>query len=76
MTQPQIKRRYDTIEKNQKKWIASLIELQELCTHTNATHENKANTGNYSPSDDEYWTNHKCPDCGKSWTTDQYWDRK
>ena len=76
MTPTQIKRRFDTIEKNKKKWDTSLTALQELCPHTNATHVNKADTGNYSSSDDSYWTDHKCLDCGKTWRTDQYWNRK
>jgi hypothetical protein len=76
MTPAQIKKRFDTIQKNKKKWDASLTALQELCPHTNAAHKNKANTGNYSSSDDSYWTDHTCPDCGKMWCTDQDWDRK
>jgi uncharacterized C2H2 Zn-finger protein len=51
-------------------------ELQDQCKHVKAEHVNKASTGNYDPSADSYWTDHKCPSCGKVWQTDQKWDRK
>jgi hypothetical protein len=31
----------------------------------------KSNTGNWSPSDDYYWVEFKCPLCDKRWSEDQ-----
>ena len=74
-TPAQCKAKRLAIEKKLAKLTTDLVELQAACPHTNAVHVNKANTGNYDPSADAYWTDHACPDCGKRWTTDQYWDR-
>lgn len=76
MTPIQVKRKAATIRKHIEKWNQSLISMQETCTHINATHVNKADTGNWCKSDDNYWTEHRCPDCGKFWLTDQDWDKK
>jgi len=50
------------------------VELSHLrnveCKHPAATKEHKGDTGNWSPSDDSYWTEFYCPDCGKSWDVD------
>lgn len=64
------------IEKKIAKLKDELTVLQESCSHENAIHVNRANTGNYDPSCDSYWTEHTCPDCSKNWTTDQDWGRK
>ncbi len=53
---------------------AALIEaenaLQALCIHplhaVQVHHD--SNTGNYDPSADSYWTDHKCCLCDKRWT--------
>lgn len=74
MTPKQIKRRADTIKSNIEKWNNALEELQDSCKHENASHIDKADTGNWCTSDDSYWTVHHCTDCGKHWTTDQDWD--
>jgi hypothetical protein len=44
-----------------------LQSLRESCTHPNVVKTHKADTGNYDPSTDCYWTEFKCPDCGKFW---------
>jgi hypothetical protein len=44
-----------------------LLELQEVCSHPALKKTHRANTGNYDPSADFYWTKFDCPDCGKSW---------
>jgi hypothetical protein len=55
--------------------LASLqIELEGVrnkCTHPNAVKQNNASTGNWDRSQDSYWKDCKCPDCGKSWREDQ-----
>lgn len=76
MTPAQIFNKRLSIQLKISTWQAKLKELQEQCEHAKASHVNKANTGNYDPSADEYWTEHTCPCCGKRWTTDQNWDRK
>jgi hypothetical protein len=68
-----IKTKRLSIEKKMGMLRLELKELQELCNHGYATHTNKASTGNYDPSCDEYWTDHYCDDCGKHWMTDQDW---
>lgn len=66
-----IKQRWNTIDKNIKKYYKKLKELQEECPHTNVDKKYKGNTGNYDPSCDIYWIEFKCPDCGKFWTVEQ-----
>lgn len=47
-----------------------LEQLQESCPHINLQSVNKSDTGNYDPSADCYWKEHKCHSCGKFWTED------
>jgi len=47
-----------------------LYAHQEKCKHKLATYKHGANTGNYDPSDNRYWTNWVCPTCLKRWTVD------
>jgi phosphoenolpyruvate carboxylase len=49
----------------------ALITLAETCPHDRATKTARADTGNYSRSDDRYWWQHVCPDCGRAWETPQ-----
>jgi hypothetical protein len=48
-----------------------LLELQAQCTHPSATKTPKSNTGNWDRSQDAYWYDFSCPDCGKRWSEDQ-----
>lgn len=48
-----------------------LMELQKECKHPMAERINRADTGNYDSSQDSYWRDCKCPDCGKFWKEDQ-----
>lgn len=52
------------------KWSDKIREIQESCLHPNKVTVHKGDTGNYDPSQDCYWTENKCPDCGKFWTSD------
>ena len=65
---PTVQRLYNEIAKSREK----LAKIQNSCPHPekDCTHEFGANTGNWSPSDDCYWTNYKCYRCGKVWTAD------
>lgn len=42
-------------------------ELQEMCPHFGLVSTPGADTGNWDRNDDEYWTDYKCPHCGKQW---------
>lgn len=50
---------------------AGITSLQGRCTHPSAKKESKSDTGNWDQSQDSYWKDCKCPDCGKRWTEDQ-----
>lgn len=46
-------------------------KLQSRCRHTNAVAEYQADTGNWCKSDDAYWVDIRCYDCGHRWQEDQ-----
>lgn len=50
---------------------AKLKDLQNECKHPMAEKINRGDTGNYDRSQDRYWRDCNCPDCGKLWTEDQ-----
>jgi hypothetical protein len=54
-----------------KKAHEDLKDLQALCKHESATVEHKSDTGNYDPSQNAYWNEWICHECGKRWTTRQ-----
>jgi hypothetical protein len=41
------------------------------CDHANAKRVARAEAGGYDPSNDHYWYEFSCGDCGKFWTEDQ-----
>lgn len=45
--------------------------LQTECSHDGAIRTSRADTGNYSKSDDLYWYEFRCPDCDKFWSENQ-----
>jgi len=47
-----------------------LTQIRNKCKHKNKTYTYSASTGNYDPSNDRYWKNYECPDCGKKWSED------
>lgn len=51
---------------------AMIDEIQEKCSHPekHVTYEFGANTGNYWPGDDCYWTYYYCSVCDKKWRVD------
>lgn len=71
MTPDQIIKRYAKIKAKQWKWDTAERDLQEICQHPSATKVNKGDTGNWDRSQDSYWRECKCPDCGKQWNEDQ-----
>lgn len=51
-----------------RKIVGDAIErFQVNCPHKNVQKKYGANTGNYDPSADCYWTNFRCFDCEKRW---------
>jgi len=45
--------------------------LQARCDHMEATVHYKSDTGNCCKSDDRYWKEYHCPECGKRWEEEQ-----
>lgn len=71
MTVTQVKRKRITIQNKIISLREQLEELQNLCKHPDVTKKYGGDSGNYDPSQDSYWIDWRCPDCGKFWTTDQ-----
>lgn len=62
----EITKRLDKI----KKLNLEIESLRDQCSHENITGRYKSNTGNWCPSDDSYWIEANCLDCGKRITAD------
>lgn len=71
MTPAQIRRRLATIERHQERWELAEKELQAICQHPFADKKYRSDTGNWDRSQDSYWIEFKCPDCGRRWIEDQ-----
>ena len=67
-TQREIAKMYKDIQNKLSVARRDLAELQATCLHPSPQKTHRANTGNYDPSSDCYWTDFACLDCGKSWT--------
>ena len=63
-----IKERVARIVRMRSRLSQELAELQADCPHTDKTGRYGANSGNYDPSDDCYWINVSCEDCGRTWS--------
>jgi hypothetical protein len=48
-----------------------LERVQSQCKHPYASKVARSDTGNWDKSDDSYWYDCVCPDCGKKWQEDQ-----
>ena len=59
------------IEQQIAQAYTSLKALQEECAHPALVGIFRSDTGNWSRSDDVYWVEFKCPDCGKRWDENQ-----
>ncbi|MFI3218334.1 MAG: hypothetical protein QX189_04365 [Methylococcales bacterium] len=64
---PKVQDKYDLI---QSLW-AEIKVIQGNCAHVGLIGKFRADTGNYCKSDDSYWVEFQCLDCGKQWTEDQ-----
>jgi len=77
-----IKDKVQRIKNMQEKLTSELQQLQASCPHENKQGEYKGDTGNWSSSDDSYWIDARCLDCGKTWIIDsvtnklEYYDFK
>ncbi len=71
-TQKQINKKRQQIEAKIKKAYEALSELRKECNHSgDLVYKLDGNTGNWDKSEDSYWINWICNDCGKRWTTSQ-----
>lgn len=66
-----IAEKYQKLLTKKEKADLKIEELRDECGHPNATHEYRGNTDNYDPTNDCYWIEYNCPDCGKRWVTEQ-----
>lgn len=73
MTQPgaSIRRKAIAISRRQENLRMALEALRGECPHAAPVYKYYGNTGNYDPSEDNYWINWSCPDCGARWNTPQ-----
>jgi len=65
--QEEIRKKWESIDRQEEKLARELSKLQLVCSHPNAKKEYRSNTGNYDPSADSYWIDFQCPDCRKKW---------
>lgn len=69
--QLKIKKKHNRLSEKLDSIHLEIIQLQDTCTHPNASEKHRGDTGNYDPTADCYWIEYKCPDCDKFWTVDQ-----
>jgi hypothetical protein len=53
------------IAENIQLW-EQVANFQSKCNHTQVYSKLSSDTGNYDPSQDDYWIDSICPECGKS----------
>jgi len=71
VTPEQVRSKYESIDRREERLARELNKLQALCNHPNLEKTYKSDTGNYDPSADSYWTEHRCPDCRARWNEEQ-----
>lgn len=71
MKQSPIKRKIERLNSKIQKLREDIKQVQEACPHADLTYKYGGDSGNYDRSQDCYWIDWHCNDCGKSWTTDQ-----
>ena len=68
----QIKNKVTRLNKKLQNIQNQILELQEMCDHSgDLIYEYHGSSGNYDPSNNGYWIEWRCHDCGKFWTTTQ-----
>ena len=48
-----------------------ITELRKICPHENLVGVYKSDSGNWCSSDNSYWVELDCKDCGNAWHEDQ-----
>lgn len=67
-----IRARVSTINSTVARLGLELRQIQEECNHQgDLQYTYDGDSGNYDKSQDVYWIDWKCNDCGKRWTTSQ-----
>ena len=66
-----VKKKRLQIENKMLTLHANLGTLREECTHQDLTYKYGGDSGNYDRSQDCYWIDWNCNDCGKRWSTTQ-----
>jgi hypothetical protein len=69
--QREIREKRESIQRSIDCATEDMLALREQCTHPNATKIPKSDTGNWDRSQDAYWNDCTCPDCGKHWSEDK-----
>jgi hypothetical protein len=69
--QKDIREKREGLQEKIQKAQEDLALLQERCTHPAATKKARSDTGNWDRSQDSYWYECACADCGKKWTEPQ-----
>jgi hypothetical protein len=71
-TPKQIAQKRRRLEASISKASQALSELQKECNHSgDLTYKFNGSSGNYDRSQDSYWIEWKCNDCGERWNTTQ-----
>jgi hypothetical protein len=71
MSPEDVRKKYRLLKSLQAKTSLALTILERDCTHPLLTMKYGGSSGNYDPSDNHYWIDWACPDCGRRWTTPQ-----
>lgn len=66
--QEQIRQLREDLDARIDKLDEARRQLQLVCLHIGATQAPRSDTGNWCKSDDRYWYECSCPDCGLWWT--------
>lgn len=66
-----IQHRRRTLEEEYREYHTAITALRNSCDHVAVIKKARSDTGNWSASDDSYWYDCSCPDCGKTWKEDQ-----
>jgi transposase-like protein len=66
----QIRRRRESIAKEQEDLNSDLASLQESCNHIASTKTSVCNEDDYGRRTQGGTHSYKCPDCGKYWSTE------
>lgn len=69
-----LKNKVDKIKDKISKLSTQIKEIQDSCPHDAVDGKYKGDSGNWSSSDDSYWIDATCLECGKSLFVDSLRD--